>query len=275
MIYIGSHVSRSKGYLAMGKHTKELGGTTFAFFMRNPRGGVAAALKKEDICGLERFLREERFGPLVAHASYTMNLCAAKPDIREKSFQMLTEDLERLEYLPGNYYNLHPGSHVGQGVEPAVTLIADALNRAIKPDQTSTVLLETMAGKGTEMGRSFEEIKAIIDKIEQKEKIGVCFDTCHTWDGGYDLENFEQVIAEFDAVIGSEYLKAFHLNDSLNNRNSHKDRHARLEEGKIGDSLKQIVQHPIAQEKPFILETPNDEEGYKREIRLIKSWVVL
>lgn len=274
MIYIGNHVSSSGGFLAMGKQELSLGGNTFAFFTRNPRGGKAKDIDETDVKKLLALMEEHRFGSLVAHAPYTMNVCAAKDSVREFSVEMLKDDLRRMEYLPGNYYNFHPGSHVGQGAEKGIELIADALNTAITPKQTTTVLLETMAGKGSEVGRSFEELKAIIDRVDYPDKVGVCFDTCHTWDAGYDIVNdFDSVLSEFDKIIGLDKLCALHFNDSMNIRESHKDRHQKIGEGEIGlDALKNIACHPLLQGKPFILETPNEDEGYKKEIALIKSW---
>lgn len=273
-IYIGNHLSSSGGFLAMGKEALRLGADTFAFFTRNPRGGAAKEIKEEDAKALTEFIKAHNFGRLVAHAPYTMNVCAAKEDIKEFSRQMLKEDIIRMEYVPGNYYNFHPGSHVSQGAEAAIPMIADAINNAIIPNQTTTILLETMAGKGSEVGRSFEEIKAIIDLVDKDEYVGVCLDTCHVWDGGYDWSaGIDNVLDEFDRIIGLDRLKAVHLNDSLNVCGSHKDRHARIGEGQIGeDILKSIVNNPRLQGKPFILETPNDDEGYMKEISMIKEW---
>ena len=274
MIYIGNHLSSSKGFEAMGKAALKLGANTFAFFTRNPRGGKAKEIDPADAERLRSLMEEHHFGKLVAHAPYTMNVCAAKSDIREFSWNILKDDMERMEYLPGNYYNFHPGAHVGQGAEEAIPVIADALNHAIKPDQSTVVLLETMAGKGSEVGRNFEELERIIELVDCKDKIGVCFDTCHTWDGGYDLvEDLDGVLHTFDQIIGLDRLKAVHLNDSMNVRDSHKDRHQKIGEGEIGaEALKRIVTHPLLAGRPFILETPNDDAGYAREIAIIKSW---
>jgi deoxyribonuclease-4 len=274
MIYIGNHLSSSKGFEAMGKAALKLGANTFAFFTRNPRDGKAKEIDPADAERLRSLMEEHHFGKLVAHAPYTMNVCAAKSDIREFSWNILKDDMERMEYLPGNYYNFHPGAHVGQGAEEAIPVIADALNHAIKPDQSTVVLLETMAGKGSEVGRNFEELERIIELVDCKDKIGVCFDTCHTWDGGYDLvEDLGGVLRTFDQIIGLDRLKAVHLNDSLNVRDSHKDRHQKIGEGEIGaEALKRIVTHPLLAGRPFILETPNDDAGYAREIAMIKSW---
>ena len=274
MIFIGNHLSSAGGFEAMGKMALSLGADTFAFFTRNPRGGAAKAIDPADAEALIRLMKENNFGPLVAHAPYTMNVCAEKADIRAFSAQMLKEDLKRMEYLPGNYYNFHPGSHVGQGEDVAIPVIAEALNNAIAEDMSTTVLLETMAGKGSEVGRNFEEIRRIIDLVDIKAKIGVCFDTCHVWDGGYDIVNdLEGVLKTFDEIIGIDRLKAVHINDSMNDLASHKDRHQKIGEGKIGEKgLKALTTHPLLAGKPFILETPNDNEGYAKEIALIRSW---
>ena len=276
MIYRGNHLSSTKGFLAMGKAATKLGGDTFSFFTRNPRGGAAKAIVPEDAQALVDYMREKGYGRLVAHGPYTMNVCAAKPETKAFSVQMMIEDMERMEYVPGNYYNFHPGSHVGQGAEVAIPMIAEAINIALKPEHTTTILLETMAGKGTEVGRSFEELQAIIELVELKDKIGVCLDTCHVWDGGYDIvNNPDGVLEEFDRVIGLERLKAIHFNDSMNDCGSHKDRHARIGEGRIGtEAMRRIASHPLLQGKPFILETPNDDEGYKTEIELMKDWML-
>ena len=260
----------------MGKHATELGADTFAFFTRNPRGGSAKEIDPADAKALVTYMEEKHFGKLVAHAPYTMNVCAAKPDIKEFSRNMLKDDIKRMEYVPGNYYNFHPGSHVGQGPEEAIPMIADALNNALYEEQTTIVLLETMAGKGSEVGRNFEEIKAIIDRVELKDKIGVCFDTCHTWDGGYDVVgNLDAVLEKFDKVIGLDKLYALHLNDSKNPMDSHKDRHEKIGEGLLGEEgIRNVITHPLLQGNPFILETPNEDEGYKKEIALIRSWMV-
>jgi len=274
MFYIGNHLSASKGYLAMGKQAVKLGGNVFAFFTRNPRGGKAKAINEEDVAKFLEFAKEHEFGKLVAHAPYTMNLCAAKEDIRSFSREMIADDLRRMECTPGNYYNFHPGSHVGQGAETGIGLVADALNAVLAKEQTTTVLLETMAGKGSEVGRNFEELREIIDRVELKEKLGVCFDTCHVWDGGYDIVNdLDGVLTEFDRIIGLDRLCAVHFNDSMNDIGSHKDRHQKIGEGKIGfEAMKRITLHPVLAGKPFILETPNEDEGYAREIAMIKEW---
>lgn len=273
-MFIGNHLSSSKGFEHMGKEALALNANTFAFFTRNPRGGAAKEIEPEDAKKLRDLLKKEMFGVLVAHAPYTMNVCAAKEDIRSFSVGMLKDDLERMEYLPGNYYNFHPGAHVGQGADVAIHLIAEAINEALKPKHSTTILLETMAGKGSEVGRNFEELRAILDLVKLPEKVGVCFDTCHVWDGGYDVVNdLDGVLAEFDRVIGLDKLKAVHFNDSMNECGSHKDRHEKIGEGKIGlEAMKRIAKHPLLQGIPFILETPNDDAGYAREIALIRSW---
>ena len=255
MITIGNHLSVSKGFLAMGKQAVKLGGTTFAFFTRNPRGGKAKELDPKDLDAFHDYLSERQFGMLVAHAPYTMNLCAAKEEVRTFSLNILADDLERMQQIHHSYYNFHPGSHVGQGSKKGIELIANALNRTLKPEHNTTVLLETMAGKGSEVGRTFEELRAIIDRVDLSEKVGVCFDTCHVWDGGYDIVNhLEEVLEEFNEIIGLNRLFAIHLNDSMNPLGSHKDRHQKIGEGEIGaDALKRVVNHPALQGKPFIL----------------------
>lgn len=271
---IGNHLSASKGYAAMGKAALALDANTFAFFTRNPRGGKAKEIDEKDVEKFLNFAKEHEFGKIVAHAPYTMNLCAAKEDVRSFSKEMLFDDLRRMEYTPGNYYNFHPGSHVGQGAEKGIALIAEALNEALKPEQTTTVLLETMAGKGTEVGRTFEELREILDRVELNDKMGVCLDTCHVWDGGYDIVNdLDDVLNEFDRVIGLDRLKAVHFNDSMNDCGSHKDRHAKIGEGKIGaEAMRRVALHPLLEGRPFILETPNDDEGYRREIQMVREW---
>lgn len=273
-IFIGNHLSSSGGFLAMGKAATKLGADTFAFFTRNPRGGAAKPIDPQDAEALCTYLKEHNFGSLVAHAPYTMNVCAAKEDIRKFSVEMLRDDLDRMEYVPGQFYNFHPGSHVSQGAEVGIELIAQALNAALFEDMTTTVLLETMAGKGSEVGRSFEELRAIIDRVELKDKLGVCFDTCHVFDGGYDIvDNLEGVLSEFDDIIGLDRLCAVHINDSMNTLGSHKDRHQKIGEGNIGtEALNRIVNHKAFDGKPFILETPNDDDGYMKEIALIRGW---
>ena len=253
---IGNHLSASKGYAAMGKAALALDANTFAFFTRNPRGGKAKEIDEKDVEKFLNFAKEHEFGKIVAHAPYTMNLCAAKEDVRSFSKEMLLDDLKRMEYTPYNYYNFHPGAHVGQGAEKGIALIAEALNEALKPEQTTTVLLETMAGKGTEVGRTFEELREILDRVELNDKMGVCLDTCHVWDGGYDIVNdLDDVLNEFDRVIGLDRLKAVHFNDSMNDCGSHKDRHAKIGEGKIGaEAMRRVALHPLLEGRPFILE---------------------
>ncbi len=276
MINIGCHLSVTKGYEAMGKTMCDFGGNTFAFFTRNPRGGKSKEILPEDAAALNALMEKERFGKLVAHGSYTMNLCASNETTRENGWDMLQNDIRRMELFPGNYYNFHPGAHTGQGAEKGIELIADALNSVMFPEMQTIVLLETMAGKGSEVGGTFEELRAIIDRVALKDKLGVCFDTCHTWDAGYDLvDDLDGVLRHFDEVIGLDRLYAVHFNDSKNPRASHKDRHEKLGQGYIGtDAMKRIALHPALQNKPFILETPNDDAGYIREIGIIKEWFI-
>ena len=272
-LYIGNHTTSSKGYARMARHMHTNGGNTFAFFTRNPRGGRAKEIDPKDIREYLELAEEYKFGKIVAHAPYTLNACAAKEELRTFARETFIDDLRRMEYTPGNYYNFHPGSHVGQGSETGIQKIAEILNDVLTEEQTTTVLLETMSGKGTEVGRNFEELRSILDKVEKREKMGICLDTCHVWDDGYDIVNdLDGVLNEFDRVIGLPRLKAIHLNDSLNERGSHKDRHARIGEGKIGlDALVRVIKHPALQEIPFILETPNDDAGWTEEIRILKE----
>lgn len=272
MFHIGSHISSSKGYAAMGRQAVKLGADTFAFFTRNPRGGSAKAISQPDVEQYLEIAKEHGFAKIVAHAPYTLNACAAKEDIRRFARETFADDLSRMEYTPGQYYNFHPGSHVGQGAERGIELIADMLNENLKPEQTTTVLLETMAGKGSEVGRSFEELRAIIDRVRLQEKLGVCLDTCHVWDGGYDIvHDLDGVLDAFDRVIGLDRLKAIHINDSMNPMGSHKDRHAKIGEGTIGlEAFGRIVRHPALQGLPFILETPNDDAGWAAEIAMLR-----
>lgn len=273
MLYIGCHLSYSKGYEAMGRQALDIDANTFAFFTRNPRGGAAKTIDEADAAALRGILTDNSFGKLVAHAPYTMNACAADENIRRFAREAMTDDLIRMKSTPHNYYNFHPGSHVKQGVDVGIKLITEQLNECLKAEQTTTVLLETMAGKGSEMGRSFEEIRSIIDGVELENKLGVCLDTCHVWDGGYDIvNNLDGVLEEFDRIIGLDRLKAIHLNDSLNPLGSHKDRHAKIGEGQIGaDALIRVINHPKLKNLPFILETPNDIEGYAREIKFLRE----
>ncbi len=273
MLYIGNHTSSSKGYAAMGRQIVKNGGNTFAFFTRNPRGGNAKAIDPADVAKFQEIAREHEFGKIVAHAPYTLNACAAKENLRDFARNTFSDDLKRMEATPGNYYNFHPGSHVGQGIEVGIQKIAEVLNAVLTEEQTTTVLLETMAGKGSEVGSHFQELRAIMDLVEKRDKLGICLDTCHVWDGGYDIVNdLDGVLTEFDRIIGLDHLKAIHLNDSLNPLGSHKDRHARIGEGQIGlDALVRVIQHPALEGKPFILETPNDDEGWTREIALLRE----
>lgn len=273
MFTIGSHLSISKGYLAVGKTAASIGANTFQFFSRNPRGTRMRSVDDNDISALLSFMSECEFGKILAHAPYTVNLCGNNADNRKFAADMIKEDLQRMELLPNNLYNFHPGSHVGQGAETGINYISEALNCIFTPEQTTVVLLETMAGKGTEIGRSFEELRAIIDNVKLKDKIGVCLDTCHVFDAGYDIVNdFDRVMEQFDRVIGMDYLKAVHLNDSMNPLGSRKDRHARIGEGHIGiEAFKKIINYDYVRDLPFFLETPNELGGYKREIKLLRS----
>lgn len=273
MLYIGNHTTSSKGYAAMAKQMIANGGNTFAFFTRNPRGGRAKAINEQDVQKFLTLAKEHHFGKIVAHAPYTMNACAAREELRDFARETFRDDLRRMEYTPGNYYNFHPGSHVGQGAETGIRKIAEILNDVLTDDQSTTVLLETMSGKGSEVGRDFQEIRSILDLVEYKEKMGVCLDTCHVWDGGYDIvHDLDGVLDEFDQIIGLSRLKAVHLNDSLNDLGSHKDRHARIGEGRIGlEALVNVIRHPALKGIPFVLETPNDDEGWKREIALLRE----
>lgn len=273
VLYIGNHTSSSKGYAAMARQIIKNEGNTFAFFTRNPRGGKAKAIDETDIQNFLVLAQENHFGKIVAHAPYTLNACAAKEELRTFARETFADDLRRMEYTPGNYYNFHPGSHVGQGSEIGIQKIAEILNDVLTEEQTTTVLLETMSGKGTEVGRNFEELRKILNLVEKKSKMGICLDTCHVWDGGYDIvHDLDGVLNAFDHIIGLERLKAIHLNDSLNDCGSHKDRHARIGEGKIGmEALVRIIKHPVLREIPFILETPNDDSGWTEEIHVLKE----
>ena len=273
MLHIGCHLSSTKGFAAMGRTALELGADTFQFFTRNPRGSQAKALDTADAAALSELLRQHRFAPIVAHAPYILNLCSDKEENRRFAAETMADDLRRLEHIPGQLYNFHPGSHVGQGTERGVELIAQGLNTILRPDQSTTVLLETMAGKGSEVGGRFEELRSILDRVELGEKMGVCLDTCHVHDGGYDIVNdLDGVLEEFDRVIGLERLKAIHLNDSKNPRGAAKDRHECLGRGHIGlEALERIVNHPALRDLPFCLETPNELPGYRAEIELMRS----
>lgn len=275
MIYIGCHLSVTNGYEAMGRQMTEFGGNTFAWFTRNPRGGKAKEIDDADVKKLQAILEKEKFGKLVAHASYTMNLCSAKEETRANGLDMLKQDLKRMEQVPNQLYNFHPGSHTGQGPEIGIQQIADGLNESLWPEMKTTVLLETMAGKGSEVGKTFEELREIIDRTTLNEKLGVCLDTCHIWDGGYDIVNdLDGVLTKFDKVIELDRLKAIHFNDSKNECGAAKDRHEKLGQGCIGmEAMKRIALHTALQNLPFILETPNDDQGYIEEIALVNSWM--
>ncbi len=273
MFVIGCHLSFSKGYEAIGHEALSIGANTFQFFTRSPRGGKAKELNLKDVEALNKILVENNFQHILAHAPYTLNACSAKEYTREYAEEVMRDDLYRMSFIKGSLYNFHPGSHTGQGVEAGVAMISDMLNRVLSKDQETIVLLETMAGKGTEIGRTFEEIQSIIDKVDVKEKLGVCWDTCHLYDAGYDLVNdLDGVIEAFDRIVGLDKLHAIHLNDSKNPFHSHKDRHEKIGEGSIGtDTFAQIINHPKLKHLPFYLETPNDVEGYGEEIALLKS----
>ena len=273
MLHIGCHLSSSKGFAAMGRQALELGADTFQFFTRNPRGSKAKDLDPADAAALVELMAEHRFAPIIAHAPYTLNLCGAEERNRAFARETMADDLRRMEHVPGQYYNFHPGSHVGQGTETGIAYIADGLNAILREDQTTTVLLETMAGKGSEVGGRFEELRAILDRVALSGKMGVCLDTCHVSDGGYDIINdLDGVLTEFDKVIGLSRLKAIHLNDSKNPAGARKDRHACIGEGCIGlESLARVVRHPALKDLPFCLETPNELPGYAREIALMRE----
>lgn len=273
MMTIGCHLSVARGFLAMGRDALAIDATTFQFFTRNPRGSKAKAIDPADIAAFLELAAEHRFAPLLAHAPYTLNPCSADPKTREFALETMRDDLARLELLPGNLYNFHPGSHVGQGEAAGIALITAQLNAILTPHQTTTVLLETMAGKGSEVGRSFQELRAILDGVVHRDKMGVCLDTCHVHDAGYDIvDDLDGVLAEFDAVIGLDRLRAVHLNDSLNPRGSRKDRHARIGHGRIGlAAITRIINHPCLRHLPFLLETPNELPGYAAEIALLRG----
>ena len=273
MFHIGCHLSAAKGFASMGETAVSIGANTFQFFTRNPRGGAAKAINEKDIAAFLKLARAHKFGVVLAHAPYTLNACAANGDTRRFAFETMADDLKRMEYLPNNYYNFHPGSHVGQGIETGVEKIAEVLNEILTKNQTTTVLLETMAGKGSEVGGRFEELRAIVDRVDLNEKLGVCLDTCHVSDAGYDIVNhLEDVLADFDRVIGLNRLKAIHLNDSKNPCGAHKDRHEQIGKGYIGlEALMRVVNHPTLKNLPFELETPNDLAGYAAEIKQIRE----
>lgn len=273
MLNIGCHLSTTKGYENMGKEALKIGANTFQYFTRNPRGGKAKDINEKDILALRKLMEENNFAKILAHAPYTLNGCSADESTREFASEMMADDLERLKYLPTSLYNFHPGSHVKQGVDVGINYIVEMLNKVLKPEHTTIVLLETMAGKGTEVGRTFEEIAEIISRVELNEKMGVCLDTCHVYDAGYDIVNdLDGVLEEFDRIIGLDRLHAIHLNDSKNPFKSHKDRHEKIGEGEIGfEAIKRIINHPKLRNIPFFLETPNELDGYAREIQLLKS----
>ncbi|MCI7812310.1 MAG: deoxyribonuclease IV [Lachnospiraceae bacterium] len=273
MLKIGCHLSSSKGWEAMGRDALKIGANTFQFFTRNPRGSKAKALNLDDVAKLRELMEEHGFAKIVAHAPYTLNACSQDERIREFARETMEDDLKRMESLPGNYYNFHPGSHVQQGSERGIIQIADLLNEILQSDQKTIVLLETMAGKGTEVGRSFEELQAILERVKCKEKMGVCMDVCHVHDAGYDVVNhLDEVLEEFDRIVGLERLKVIHLNDSKNPLGSHKDRHEKIGEGFLGlEAMVRIVRHPVLKDLPFILETPNQLDGYEREIHLLRE----
>lgn len=275
MLAIGCHLSSSKGYLHMAKDAQSIGANTFQFFTRNPRGCKAKDIDPADVAQFLTFSQEMGMPCILAHAPYTLNACAEKPDVREFALQVFSDDLARMENTPGQMYNFHPGSHVKQGSEVGIEKIADVLNQVLAPQQTTTVLLETMAGKGTEVGRTFQELREILDRVELSDHMGVCLDTCHVWDAGYDIvNNLDGVLEEFDSVIGLSRLRAIHLNDSKNPLGAHKDRHEKIGQGFIGlDAFERIVNHPSLSNMPFFLETPHDNlDGYAQEIALLKGF---
>ena len=273
MLNIGCHLSTTKGFKNMGKEALEIGANTFQFFTRNPRGGKAKDIDINDMEALLKIAKENNFATILAHAPYTLNACSADERTREFAREMMEDDLKRMEFMPNSLYNFHPGSHVKQGVEIGINYIVELLNNVLKEDQTTTVLLETMAGKGSEVGRTFEEIAEIISRVELKDKMGVCLDTCHVYDAGYDIvNNLDGVIEEFDKIIGLDRLKAIHLNDSKNPFKSHKDRHEKIGEGFLGlEAITNIINHPKLKHLPFFLETPNELDGYAKEIELLRS----
>lgn len=273
MLKIGCHLSCAKGFEAMAKDALKIDANVFQFFTRNPRGSKARAIDPDDVKRFLELAKANDFGVVLAHAPYTLNACSKEEKTREFALQTMADDMKRMEYIPNSLYNFHPGSHVGQGAEVGIEQIAQLLNMILSPEQTTTVLLETMAGKGTEIGRSFEELRAVIDRVELNEKLGVCFDTCHVFDSGYDIvNNLDEVIEEFDNTVGLERLKAIHLNDSMNICGSHKDRHEKIGCGNIGlETIARIINHPKLRRLPFYLETPNDLNGYAKEISLLRS----
>ena len=273
MLRIGCHLSSSKGFLHMGKEAVKIGANTFQFFTRNPRGSKAKEIDEKDVAAFLEFSREHGIGQILAHAPYTLNPCSKDEKTREFALLTMEDDLKRMEYIPGNCYNFHSGSHVGQGSQEGIRMIADTLNQILKEEQRTTVLLETMAGKGTEVGRSFEELQAILEKVELKDYMGVCLDTCHVYDAEYDIvEHLDEVLETFDQIIGLQKLKAIHMNDSKNPFGSHKDRHEKIGEGSLGlEAFRRIINHPSLKGIPIYLETPNELDGYAQEIALLKS----
>jgi len=273
MLNIGCHLSVTKGYAHMVKEALSIGANTFQFFTRNPRGGKAKDMVDSDVAEFNALVKEYHFAPMVAHAPYTLNPCSDAEKTRAFAMEAMADDLARMERLPGNYYNFHPGSHVGQGVEAGIDMIAAQLNALLRPEMKTVVLLETMAGKGSEVGATFEELRSIMDRVSLRDKLGVCLDTCHIYDAGYDIVNdLDGVLAEFDRIIGLDRLYAIHLNDSKNPFSSHKDRHEKIGEGSLGtDSISRVINHPRLRHLPFLLETPNEIEGYAEEIRLLKG----
>ncbi|MDU1412924.1 MAG: deoxyribonuclease IV [Clostridium sp.] len=273
MLNIGCHLSTTKGFTNMGKEALSINANTFQFFTRNPRGGKAKDIDEKDVNGLLEIMNKNEFAKVLAHAPYTLNACSADERTREFAIETMKDDLMRMEYIPNNLYNFHPGSHVKQGVDVGINYIVEMLNKVLYKEQTTIVLLETMAGKGTEIGRTFAELETIIDGVKLKDKIGVCLDTCHVYDAGYDIVNdLDGVLEEFDRVIGLERLYAIHLNDSKNPFESHKDRHEKIGEGSLGiEAITRIINHPKLRNLPFFLETPNDIEGYKNEIEILRQ----
>jgi deoxyribonuclease-4 len=273
MFKIGCHLSVAGGFLAMARDAVAINANTFQFFTRNPRGGSAKAIDEKDLAAFRKLAVQQNFTVILAHASYTMNICAADENIRRFALETMTDDLKRMEYIPGNLYNFHPGSHVGQGADKGIAMIAETLNRILKPDQNTIVLLETMSGKGSEIGRTFEELRSIMDKVELSGKLGVCMDTCHVYDAGYDIVNdLDGVLDKFDRIVGLEKLYAIHLNDSKNPFQSHKDRHEKIGRGFLGlKTFSKIINHPKLRHLPFYLETPNELDGYAEEIALLRN----
>ena len=273
MVWLGCFLSSSKGYAWMGKTCLSVGGDTFQFFTRNPRGGKVKPFDSDDCENLAALQACGTIGPVIAHAPYTINPCSSDERIRTFALETMTEDLFRLDHLPGNFYNFHPGSHIGQGKEKGIQLIADTLNAILQPDQKTVVLLETMAGKGSEIGGRFEELREIMDRVRCRDKLGVCLDTCHVHDAGYDIvSNLDGVMTEFDKIIGLRHLRALHINDSMNPSGARKDRHQKLGQGYIGlDAIMNVVNHPALQGRPMTLETPNELDGYAAELRLLRS----